>query len=100
LTGLVRSLSTDQDHHHHHQQQQQQGLATGERDGTTTGEATTTTMEGGQCGAATGAVVHDRIICDGCGMEPIVGVRYKVEKCLVGGLALCSGCSRPANPKG
>jgi len=39
------------------------------------------------------AVVHRGIICDGCGMRPIVGIRYHCTTCNVpGGYDMCERC--------
>jgi len=37
-----------------------------------------------------GPVVHARVICDGCGMNPIVGIRYKCSVC--DDFDLCASC--------
>jgi len=40
-------------------------------------------------------VVHDRVICDGCKMNPIIGIRYKCGLCQ--DFDMCSTCESSAN---
>lgn len=40
--------------------------------------------------AETGAPVHENYVCDGCNMNPIVGVRYKCSVC--SNYDLCENC--------